>query len=302
MTCGSNLWEKVSMKAEINPADFTGGGHIDLVNFRPHRLVSDLAPDAPLEITDSRMDVRIGFKVDGTDSLQAEIEGSIPSIVFYQENENVLIRAKSLKGGFQMEGERIDISLGELNLEYPRLTLSGRFKIDQKAPHLLIEVQGREMDVASTREATLRLAGKIPVMNTIFDIVRGGRIPLITFQSQGRRMSDLDDTERFSIKGNILDGKISIPVGEPGGDREDFTLVKAAGDVVISRGILEGKNLRAQWKNQQLQEGRVRVGLEGKDAPLHLEVIAEVDLASLPPLLGRLIKEETFLKRAEIAS
>jgi hypothetical protein len=132
-------------------------------------------------------------------------------------------------------------------------------------------------------------------MNTIFDIVREGRIPLITFQSQGRRMSDLDDTEHLFIKGNIFDGKISMPVGKPGGDRGDFTLVKAAGDVVVSRGILEGKNLRAQWKNQQLQEGRVRVGLEGEDAPLHLEVIAEMDLASLPPLLGRLIKEETFL-------
>jgi hypothetical protein len=296
MTCGSNLWEKMSMKAEINPADFRGGGYIDLVNFRPHRLVSDLAPDAPLEITDSRADVRIGFEVDGIDSLQAKIEGSMPLIAFHQGNENVLMRAKSLKGGFQMKGERIDISLGELNLEYPRLTLSGRFKIDQKAPHLVIEVQGRELDVTSTREATLRLAGKIPVMKTIFDIVRGGRIPLITFQSQGRRMSDLDDTERFSITGDILDGKISIPVGEPGGDREDFTLVKAAGDVVVSRGILEGKNLRAQWKNQQLQEGSVRVGLEGEDAPLRLDVIAEMNLASLPPLLGRLIKEEAFLR------
>jgi len=124
MTCASNLWEKASMKAEINPADFTGGGHIDLVNFRPHRLVSDLASDASLGITDSRMDVRIGFTVDGIDSLQAEIEGSVPLIVFYQENEKVLIKAKSLKGGFQMKGGTIDISLGELNLEYPRLTLS----------------------------------------------------------------------------------------------------------------------------------------------------------------------------------
>jgi hypothetical protein len=242
------------------------------------------------------MDVTIGFKVDGIDSLQAEIEGSIPSIYVHEENKTVVIKGKELKGGFKMEGERIDISLGELNLEYPRLTLSGRFKIDQKAPHLLVEVQGREMDVTSTREATLRFAGKIPVMKTIFDIVREGRIPLITFQSQGRRMSELDNTERFSIKGNILDGKISMPLGEPGGDREDFTLVKAAGDVVISRGILEGKNLRAQWKNQQLQEGRLRIGLEGKDAPLHLEVIVDADLPSLPPLLGRLIKEETFLR------
>jgi hypothetical protein len=296
MTCGSNLWEKVSMKAEINPADFRGGGHIDLENFRPHRLVSDLAPDAPLEITDSQMDARIGFKVDGTDSLQAEIEGSIPSIHFHEGTKDVVIKGKELKGGFQMKGERIDISLDKLNLEYPRLTLSGRFKIDQKAPHLLLEVQGRQVDVASTRDVTLMLAGKIPVMNTIFDIVREGRIPLINFQSYGRRIAELDDTEHLSIKGNMLDGEISLPIEESGGDKEHFTLVKVAGDVVVSRGILEGKNLRAQWKNQQLQEGSGRVGLEGKDVPLHAEVIAEMDLPSLPPLLGRLIKEEELLR------
>ena len=196
-----------------------------------------------------------------------------------------------------MEGDRIDISLDELNLEYPRLILSGKFKIDPKQPLLAVEVQGRDLDVTSTREVTLRLAKKIPVVNTIFDIVREGRIPLITFQSQGRKLSDLDDTERFTIQGKILDGKISVPVGEPGGDREDYTLVKAAGEVVISRGILEGKNLRAQWKNQQLQDGKLRVGLEGEDAPLHVEIAVETDLSLLPPLLNRLSKDPVFREK-----
>ena len=40
-------------------------------------------------------------------------------------------------------------------------------------------------------------------------------------------MSDLDDTERFSIKGNILDGKISIPVRDAGGNREDLALERS---------------------------------------------------------------------------
>jgi hypothetical protein len=116
-----------------------------------------------------------------------------------------------------MNGGRIEVSLGELNLDYPRLILSGKFKIDQERSLVAVEAQGREVDVASTREVTLRLAKKIPVMNTIFDIVREGKIPFITFQSQGRSMSELDDTQHFSIKGNILNGKISLPIGEPGG-------------------------------------------------------------------------------------
>ena len=294
ITCRSNLWERMSVEATINPVDLSGQGHIKIASFRPHLLSGFLSPDSPLKVTDSEMNLNIGFETKGQGVFQAALEGSISKLTIEEGSQETVIRGKRFRGAFQMEGERIDISLGELNLEYPRLILSGKFKIDPKQSLLGVEVQGREVDVTSTREVTLRLAGKIPVMNTIFDIVREGRIPLITFQSHGRRMSDLDDTERFSIKGNILDGKISIPIGEPGGDREDFTLVKAAGDVVISRGILEGRNLRAQWKNQQLQEGKLRVGLEGEDAPLHVEIGVETDLSLLPPLLSRVTKDQSF--------
>jgi hypothetical protein len=296
ITCRSILWERMSAEATIDPVTLKGHGHIKITSFHPHLLSGFLSPDSPLNVTDSEMNLNIGFETKGQGMFQAALEGSISKLTFEEGSQETVVRGKRFRGVFQMEGERINISLGELNLEYPRLTLSGRFKIDRKAPLLLIEVQGRELDVTSTREVTLRLAGKIPVMNTIFEIVRGGRIPLVTFQSHGRRMSDLDDTERFSIKGNMLDGKISIPVRDARGDREDLSFEKVTGDVVISRGILEGRNVWAQWKNQQLQEGRVRVGLEGEDAPFHAEVGVETDLSILPPLLNRMSKDRGFLE------
>jgi len=249
-----------------------------------------------LKVTDSELNLRLNFEKKGSEAFQAALEGSVSKLTFKEGSQETVIRGKRFQGAFQMEEGKIDISLGELNLEYPRLTLSGRLKIDQKASFILLEAQGRELDVASTREATLRLVGKIPAMDTMFNIVRGGRIPLFTFRSNGRRMSDLDNPERFTIQGKIVDGRIWIPVGEPGGNGEDFTLVKAAGEVVISRGILEGRNLRAQWKNQQLQEGKLRVGLEGEDAPLHAEIVVETDLSLLPPLLNRLSKDPVFRK------
>jgi hypothetical protein len=296
ITCRSNLWERMSAEVTINPVDLSGQGHIKIASFRPHLLSGFLSPDFSLKVTDSELNLNIDFEAKGQGVFQTALEGSVSKLTFKEGNQETFIRGKRFQGAFQMGGGRIDISLGELNLEYPRLILSGKFKTDPKQSLIGLEVQAREVDVTSIREVTLRLAKKIPVMNTIFDIVREGRIPLISFQSHGRRMSDLDDMERFTIQGKILDGKISIPVGEPGGDREDFTLVKAAGEVVISRGILEGRNLRAQWKNQQLQEGKLRVGLEGEDAPLHVEIAVETDLSLLPPLLNRVIKDRTFLE------
>jgi len=296
IACRSNLWNSMSAEAAIDPEDLKGHGRIEIASFRPHLLSDFLPADFPLKVTDSEMNLNIGFKTKGEGIYQAVLEGSLSKLTFEEGGQETAINGKRFRGAFEIQGRNIDISLGELNLEYPRLTLSGRFKIDQKAPLLLLEVQGREIDVASTRQVTLRLAGKIPVMNTIFDFVREGRIPLITFQSQGRRMSDLDETERFSIKGNILDGKISIPIREPEGNREEFILDKAAGDVVISRGILEGRNLRAQWRDQQLHEGKLRVGLEGADAPFHLEIGVKTDLSLLPPLLSRLTTDQVLMQ------
>jgi len=296
ITCRSNLWERMSAEATIDPVNLKGHGRIEIVSFRPHLLSGFLSSDFPLKVKDSEISLNVDFEAKAQGVLQAAVEGSVPKLTLEEDSRETVIRGKRFRGAFQMEGERIDVSLGELNLDYPRFILSGKLKIDQNPSLIALEVQARELDVASTRQVTLRLAGKIPVMNTIFDIVREGRIPLITFQSQGRRMSDLDDTERFSIKGNILDGKISIPIGEPGGNREDFTLVKAAGDVVISRGILEGRNLRCQWKNQQLQNGEFRIGLEGADAPFHLEIGVETDLSLLPPLLRQVIKDQALIE------
>ncbi|OGP75278.1 MAG: hypothetical protein A2W09_06080 [Deltaproteobacteria bacterium RBG_16_50_11] len=296
MTCASNLWEKVSMKAEINPTDFTGDGDIDLVNFHPHSLFSTLDPNAQLDITDSRIDLGVSFKIKGIDSLQAEIEGSIPLLAFHGGNKNVVIRGKGLKGAFRMEGDRIDLSLQNLNLDYPRLILSGTFQIDQKTPAYVLEVEGREMDVVSTREVALALAGKIPITRTIFTMVRGGQVPSITFQSRGQSMGNLDDTENLSLKGDLLDGMIFISGEDFGLKGIDFSLESVSGNVVISKGIAEIKNLSARWENHLLREGMMRAGLEGKDAPFHLEVIADADLPSLPPLLSRLIKEKAFLE------
>ncbi len=299
ITCRSNLWKRISAEATIDPVTLKGHGRIEVASFRPHLLSGFLSPDFPLKVADSEMNLTIGFETKGHEAFQVALEGSVPKLTIEEGSQETVIRGKRFRGSFQMEGERIDISLAELHLEYPRLILAGKFKIDRKQSFLGIEVQARELDVASTREVSLGLAGKIPAVHTIFDIVREGRIPFITFQSHGRTMSDLDDTERFSIKGNILDGKILVPIGEPGGDREAFTLLKADGEVVITRGILEGRNLRAQWKNQQLREGKLRIGLEGEEAPLHAEIGVETDLSLLPPLLNRVSNDGAF--REEVA-
>ena len=299
LACHSNLWERASITTELDPVGFKGQGRIALSNFHPHALPDSVLRTAPLRIKDSVVNLKINFRTEGPETLLTELEGSMPLLSLVQKNTELVVKAKDFKAAFQREGKRVNIALAELDLDYPKLRLSGKFQSDPGAPGVVLEVQGRAMEIASTRDVALTLAGALPITETIFSIVKGGQIPLITFESRGRSVKDLDETKNFSIKGSLQDGKISIPVKGISRESNEFDLDKVTGEFNISKGILEGKNVRARVEDEEIREGQFRMGLEGQDAPFHLEVVSEIDLSHLPPILNRVIKDTTFLKELE---
>ncbi len=289
LTCKSNLWKNISLKGWVNSKDFKGDGRIDLTHFQPQALADYLFPRADHRVSDSKVNLNLSFKADGPKVLKAEVEGSFPYMTLHHANKKLVIKGKSLRGALHVNGDRATVSLTELHLDHPQLTMSGKFFIDKTSPLVSLELQGREVDVYSTREAALALMRESRIARKIFDIVRGGKVPLISLNTQGSSVADLGKAENILIKGSILEGKISVP-------RAHLYFQGVSGNAVISQGILEGRNLEGQWENAHGHEGILRLGLKGKDAPLHLETTMEVDLSQVPPLLRRLIKNETFMK------
>ncbi len=133
------------------------------------------------------------------------------------------------------------------------------------------------------------LAGKNDDVKDIFDIVKGGRVPLITLKSQGNSLSDLGDMDNMVIRGQMQDGEIYIPDIQ-------FDLKDAAGEVVISQGTLQGQNLQARLGNSLGQNGKLKLGLIGDVAPFHLETDLQADLSQLPSILKRLVDDKDFQK------
>ncbi len=204
-------------------------------------------------------------------------------------NKELVIKGKSLKIGLDEAEDGATLSLNELSLEYPRLNLSGKFIIDQASPPIRLELRGEELDILSARQVALALAGGDPTIRDIFDIMRGGTIPLITFSSQGSMLAELDDTENMVFDAELVDGKVSIT-------SVDLHMegVKG-GDIHISKGILYGKDLDARLGNTQARDGALKVGLEGEDAPFHLDILVDADLAQLPPILKRVVNNRAVV-------
>ena len=199
----------------------------------------------------------------------------------------------SLKGALYLYKDKLSFSLADLKLNYPRLNLSGKLDIHRAlpstSPSVNLELMGKDVDVGSTRKAVLDLAGEIPVVNNIFKIVKGGKVPFIELTSHGKSIKELGKLENITIKSKITSGEIFVP-------KVDLDLKDVAGDVTISKGILKGNNLKAHMGTSKCLDGSLELGLEREDALFHLDLTLEADLSQLPPILKRVLHNEAYIK------
>jgi hypothetical protein len=293
LTCKSNLWHNISLNGWMDASAFKSHGTIRLAEFRPQALSDYFFPNSALKMTEAVANMIIDFKTNGPDWFEANLEGSFPHLKLTQENHNLILKDNTIKGGLQINKNTATVSLKELSLLYPQLNISGELIIDQNLSSVSLEIQGRKFDVDSIRKVALEIGGNIGVINNIFTIIKGGNVPLITLSSQGRRIADLIDQKNMIIRGQMLEGKIFIPV-------VDLDLSQVEGKAVISNGILQGQNLKAQMGESFGRAGKLELGLNADIAPFHLDIMVQADLSQLPPVLNRVVRDKNFLNELSL--
>jgi hypothetical protein len=295
ISCGSDIWESFVLEGWLSPEEYKGQGHLELTRFHPETLTGHLFPLVTPRIKDSEVDLDLRFKVNGSKAFQIDVKGLIPSLTLQKGKESLTIKNTRLKGTFHHEEWKTTFSLPELNISYPSLSMSGKLSIDPVSPLASLEINSKGMDVAAFREAVLFLGEKVPLVQTIFEILREGKIPGITLEARGPSIDELGKEKNLTIRGSIVGGKVFVPEG-------GFHLEDVKGNAVISQGLLRGENLEARLGNSRGMKGTLRLGLRGEEAPLRLDIILKADLAQLPPHLERLVKSEAFRKEVALIS
>jgi len=174
--------------------------------------------------------------------------------------ESSVSRNISLKGSFKIASDLTIISIDNLNLQYPKINLSGTLMEDNVSQHVKLELKGMNIDVSSTRNAALFFLGDHHITKKIFEVLRAGSFTSISFISNGKTISELGKADNLVIKGQMVDGEIFIP-------KADFYLKQVYGSAFISNDILSGDKLSAQLGNSHGTEGKLKLGFKGKDAP-----------------------------------
>lgn len=288
LACKSNLWKNISIKGLINPHLFTGKGQVDLTLFNPKILTDYLFPDTVLKVSDAGINLNIDFKSDKHHALHAKVQSHTSHLTLLHENKNIVIKAKSLICKLNMDEEETKLSLTNLVLDYPKLRASGQFLLNRMVKQTSLDIDVKKADVGSTRKVALALAGNSGITKDIFDIVKGGNIPEITFKSFGKSPADLGKIENIFIRGRLRDGNIFVPAAL-------LDLKDVDGSVTISNGILMGENIKARLGNSLGINGMLELRFE-KNTSFYVETVIQADLSQLPPILKRLIKNKPFLK------
>ncbi len=289
-TCTSTLGQQIDVQASLNVRTFKGRAVVRLSRLHLRNLAQQLFPAADLAVEGEPGRLELRLQTDGPAGLKAHLEGAVPLLRLRRSGETFDIRCPEIRGDLSLTGKSLVLSFSQVQLTQPAMTLSGSLRLDPAGSGIEMTAAGREVDVDALREAALGLLPGSGTVRSIFDVVRGGRVPRITVTSAGRSAAELGDMRHLVIRGEMHEGRIRVPGGP-------LDLREVSGRAVISGGILTGENLSARLGRSRGLGGTLRLGLVGDARPFHLDIGVQADLADLPPVLERLVDDRGFRRQ-----
>ena len=284
---GSNLWEQFSFQGRLLPASYHFEGHVKVTRFRPGAVEGYFFPEAQRLAEDGEMTLQLDLKADGLRNLQVGAEATVPHLVLNRQGKTVRIDGAHLKGGASFGNGTVELSLKELRLESPRLTVTGNISGDPEKKRTHVFLAGKEIDLDSTRKLALALAGEIDAVVDLSELLKGGDIPLVKIRSEGASIDDAFALKNMVIEGRMERGHLSLS-----GLGMEFKDVK--GDVKISDGILEGSGIDAEMGGGFVKNARIKLDLLHDDGPFQVDGEVAADHAHLFPVLEGMLGKTPF--------
>jgi hypothetical protein len=288
ITSRANVFDSLHIEGTIAAGTLETKGHIKIERLRLREAIASLSP-RPLEYVESgEVNLDLGLTAVGLKKIKAEINGTLPSLGLVRGNRKTVIEGTSFKAAISRDERIVNAVIERLDLVSPRLTATGELTVDPASSSRL-KLVGKELDVSQVREWALKIAGDIEVVEDIFRHVKGGQMSEISFQTAGRSLAEMWKQNDIVVTGTLRGANILTYV-------LDIDLEDVSGLFVVSGGTLEAKEFSGRYGKIQGRDGKVRLGLEGKSAPFHLDMMVQTDAAELPSLLLRIVKKEEFRK------
>ena len=284
----ANVFESLHIEGNIAAATLATQGRMKIERLNLRESIAALWPRPPEYVESGDLSLEVGLTSTGLKKIKTEINGTLPSLGLVRGNRKTVVEGSSFKAAISRDEGIVNAIIDRLDVASPRLAANGELTLDPASSSRL-KLAGKELDVSQIRDWALKIAGDIGVVEDIFRHFKGGKIPEISFQTAGRSFDELWKTNNMALTGTLRDGNIL-------GFATGVDLEEVSGPFVVSRGVLEANQFSARLGKIQGRDGVVRVGLEGKSAPFHLDMMVQADATELRSLLLRVVENEDFRK------
>jgi hypothetical protein len=288
LTCSFSFIQKIVWNGELDPTTLNLNGKVSLQGLETHPLMAYWRPDSDLKITDGSVDLTLQFQSQGWRNWQGDFESRTSMLKMQNDTRQAEIGPAFLNGRFNFSPSQMALQIDRLDLDHPKLSLAGKLLVDSsETAGVHLQITGHNINANAVRATALSLGGHISDVREVFDIVKGGQVPTIKVEVQGKDWTDLSAFERWRIDGEMTDGAIFIPT-------VNLDLTEVYGNAIVENGILTAENIRANYRKTHGRQGSLKIGLVGDVKPFHLDIDVNADLAELPSILNRVIDNKQF--------
>jgi hypothetical protein len=157
------------------------------------------------------LDVRVYFRPKGQNEIKADLESSFIKLSAPMDDKETEVISSKLRGGVHYDQDKTSVMISEMVFDSPDFTLSGELGIDNKSKLISLSVEGKELDVKSVRETLLKIAGGAPEIHKVFQTIKEGHIPSVTFSSQAGSFAEIVREENIMVNGSLSGGEMLVP-------------------------------------------------------------------------------------------
>jgi AsmA-like C-terminal region len=283
----ANVFDSLRVDESIAGDTLATKGSIKIDRLRLRESIASFFPRPDKYVEDGEISLDVSLTSVGLKNIKAEVEGTVPSLGLVRGDRKAVIEGITFKGVASRDEGTVSAVIQRLGLVSPRLTASGELTVDPVSSTLRLKLTGQNVDVSRVRDTALQIAGDVEIVEDLFRYVKGGQAPNISLQAAGNSFANL--WKNIEVAGTLRDGIIFAYVS--GLDLNDVN-----GQFVVSRGILEAKQFSARSGKMQGSDGTLRLGLEGKNPPFHLDIMIDADAAELHAFLFRVFKDDGLRK------
>lgn len=288
MSGASNLAQRLELRSRINMKTLNASTDLHITGLMAKPLQSLLgAPPSPW-LPETNADLEAVIEIRKFDLLEARFTIQTPTLRIGEPPRSVMVQQCKLAGIARWSKERLQVQINDMQSAFPGIKLSGTLTRPATPAPIILSAAATDLDLSSIRTTLLQLAGDIPVLKTICDIVKGGSIPLVKVFHSAPTWSAFADMDHLKVEARLTDGRIQVPPAL-------FLLDKVQGKVIWAKGRLLGEGVSARLGNSAARNGSLTLGLADGSNAFALDTNLSADLTQLPAILKKLIGDPSWL-------